>query len=366
MNPAEFRVDPDVHVARTPPAALYGDPAWFAAVADRVLARGWHVVADAGAVAVKETACPVTLLPGVLDEPLVVTRDRTGGLHCLSNACTHRGNTVATECGPAKLLTCRYHGRTFRLDGGFMGMPGMEGAPGFPSPSDSLQRVPVAAWGPCVFASLAPSTPFEALVGPLRERCGFAEVPMRLDVADSRDYEIDANWALYVDNYLEGFHVRFVHPELSEALDLPKYANETFPHAVLQLGVAAPGEPAFDPPPGHVDHGRSIAAYWWWLFPATMLNLYPWGLSVNIVEPLSPTRTRIRFLTYVADESTRGRGAGGDLHRVELQDEAVVQQVQRGMKSRLWKPGRYSPHHERGVHHFHRMLADALASSEER
>jgi choline monooxygenase len=183
---------------------------------------------------------------------------------------------------------------------------------------------------------------------------------MRLDVAASRDYEVEANWALYVDNYLEGFHVRFVHPELSETLDLPQYATELFPHAVLQLGVAASGDVAFEPPAGHPDHGRRVAAYWWWLFPTTMLNLYPWGLSMNVVEPLSVSRTRIRFLTYVADESLRGRGAGGDLHKVELQDEAVVQQVQRGMRSRLWRPGRYSPQHERGVHHFHQMMAAAL------
>ena len=103
-----------------------------------------------------------------------------------------------------------------------------------------------------------------------------------------------------------------------------------------------------------------MAAYWWWLFPATMLNLYPWGLAVNVVQPLSPTRTRVRYLTFVGDASLGGRGAGGDLDRVETQDEAVVQSVQRGLRSRVYRSGRYAPRHERGVHHFHRMLADAL------
>jgi choline monooxygenase len=103
-----------------------------------------------------------------------------------------------------------------------------------------------------------------------------------------------------------------------------------------------------------------VAAYWWWLFPTTMLNLYPWGLSVNVVQPLSPSRTRVRYLTFVGDASLRGRGAGGDLDRVERQDEAVVQSVQRGLRSRTYRSGRYAPRHERGVHHFHRMLAEAL------
>jgi choline monooxygenase len=165
-----------------------------------------------------------------------------------------------------------------------------------------------------------------------------------------------------VDNFLEGFHVRFVHQRLSHTLDLPLYTTELYEHSVLQYGVAAPGEPALEPPVGHPDHGRHVAAYWWWLFPATMVNVYPWGISVNVVEPLSASTTRVRFLSFVRDPSLRGRGAGGDLHGVELEDEAVVERVQRGARSRLWRPGRYSPRHELGVHHFHRMLADALCA----
>lgn len=361
MQAHELRIDDDIRVASTPPSALYGDPAWFAAVTDRVLARGWHVVAHEGEVAAKESAVPVTLLPGVLDEPLVVTRDRKERLHCLSNVCTHRGNVVCGESGPAKLLRCGYHGRTFRLDGEMLGAPGFEDAPGFPSPSDSLPRLPVATLGPLVFAAPQPATPFEELVAPLRARCGFVPLDgLRLDALSSRAYEIDANWALYADNFLEGFHVRHVHPELSNALDLGDYTTELFPRSVLQVGIAAEGDPAFAPPAGHADHGRRVAAYWWWLFPATMLNLYPWGLSVNVVQPVSPTRTRVRYLTFVGDASLRGRGAGADLDRVETQDEAVVQSVQRGLRSRTYTRGRYAPRHERGVHHFHRMLADAL------
>src|SRR5258706_16479718 len=78
MKPDQFRVDPDVRLARTPPAEMYSDAGWAAAIAGRVLARGWHVAADASEIAVNETAFPFTLLPGVLDEPLVLTRDRTG------------------------------------------------------------------------------------------------------------------------------------------------------------------------------------------------------------------------------------------------------------------------------------------------
>jgi choline monooxygenase len=91
-----------------------------------------------------------------------------------------------------------------------------------------------------------------------------------------------------------------------------------------------------------------------------MLNFYPWGLSINVVVPLAVDRTRIVYRAWVADPSRRGKGAGGALDRVELEDEAIVEQVQRGVRSRLYDRGRYSPSREAGVHHFHRLLVGML------
>jgi choline monooxygenase len=355
-------IDPDIRVAATPPAAFYRDTDWFDAVVERVFARGWHAVADVADVAEAASVHPFPLLPGVLDEPLVLTRDADGALNCLSNVCTHRGNLVAASPGRARSLRCSYHGRCFRLDGAFASAPGFDDAREFPSSSDSLPRAGVGTWGPVAFASIAPSIDFDELVRPVRERLGWIDfAAMRRDDAASRDYDVEANWALYVENYLEGFHVPFVHPELARTLELSAYATELLPHGVLQLGVAADGEPALAPPPGHADHGLRAAGWYAWLFPTTMLNVYPWGLSLNVVQPLGPTTTRVRFVSYVGDASLRGRGAGGDLHRVEMEDERVVEAVQRGMRSRLYRSGRCSPAHERGVHHFHRLLAAALA-----
>jgi choline monooxygenase len=91
-----------------------------------------------------------------------------------------------------------------------------------------------------------------------------------------------------------------------------------------------------------------------------MLNFYPWGLSVNVIEPLGPELTRVRFLSYVHDASKIAQGAGADLYRVELEDEAVVEAVQQGLKGRYYRRGRYSPTRETGTHHFHRLLAGLL------
>jgi choline monooxygenase len=128
----------------------------------------------------------------------------------------------------------------------------------------------------------------------------------------------------------------------------------------VQIAEARDGETAFELPAGHPDAGRRVAGYYFWLFPNLMLNFYPWGLSVNVVEPVAIDRTRVRFLAWVGNAALRDRGAGADLHAVELEDEEVVESVQTGVRSRLYDRGRVSPTREAGVHHFHRLLARAL------
>ena len=68
------------------------------------------------------------------------------------------------------------------------------------------------------------------------------------------------------------------------------------------------------------------------------------------------------FLSYVWDESKLDHGAGADLDRVEREDESVVEAVQRGLCSRLYTTGRYSPTREQCVHHFHRMLTSEMSN----
>ncbi len=168
------------------------------------------------------------------------------------------------------------------------------------------------------------------------------------------------NWALYCENYLEGFHIPFVHAGLSDVLDYGSYAVELHRWSSLQLGIAKSGEACFDLPKSSPDFGKNVAAYYYWLFPNLMMNFYPWGLSINVVRPLGPERTKVSFLSYVWDATKLESGAGAGLDRVEREDEAIVEDVQRGLGSRVYSRGRYSPTRETGTHHFHRLLSEVL------
>lgn len=349
-----FSIDPDIRRARTLPSAVYCEAVWHQRILERVFRRTWHAYPG-------QAPCESgDLRPWDLaGEPLLLSRD-AGTTRCLSNVCTHRGNILVDEPCNGRAIRCRYHGRRFALDGRMTHMPEFEGAEGFPSESDHLPAVTAATWGPLVFASLAPVCAFDELIAPVRERLEWLDVSsLRFDASTSREYQVAANWALYCDNYLEGFHVPFVHPGLAKELEYNEYTTELFALGVLQLGV---GDDAFDIPTSHPDHGRRVSAYYFWLFPSTMINVYPWGMSINVVVPLGVEETRVVFLSYVGDPARRDHGAGADLHSVELEDEAVVAAVQRGVRSSLYDRGRYSPRRERGVHHFHRLLAQYLTT----
>jgi choline monooxygenase len=363
MGDALFEIDPDIRVARTLPARVYSDPEIFRLQRDRLFARTWHYAGHDDLVKVAGQVHPFTLLPGALDEPLLLTRDQSDQVHCISNVCTHRGTLVVEGPGHEQQLRCRYHGRRFTLDGRFQSMPEFEQTANFPSPSDDLPHVSLGTWTRFHMVSLAPAMPFADLVSPMGARLD--TLPFRelvYDASGSREYLVNANWALYLDNYLEGLHIPYVHSSLATTLDYGEYAVELQPFSVLQLGIGKPGEPSFAFPPTHPDHGRAIAAYYYWLFPTTMFNVYPWGVSVNVVTPLAVHRTRVSFLPFVWDPNKRETGAGAGLDRVEREDEAVVESVQRGVRSRLYDRGRYSPAREGGVHHFHRLLAEFLTA----
>jgi len=353
--------DPDVRVASTPPGWAYGDSESYEAQRERVLARGWHCVGDEQELPSGPGAVPVTLLPGCLDEPLLISRDEGGELRCLSNVCTHRGALLLESACAGTSVRCPYHGRRFGLDGGLRLAPGFEDVEGFPSARDDLPAVPFAQLGPLMFAGVSPSAPFDALLDPVRERLAFFPwEDAERDPDGCRDFDVDAHWALWCDNYLEGLHIPYVHPALSRSLDLSDYRIELHELVSLQIGIARRDDPCLDLPPGHPDHGQRIAGYYLFLFPATTLNFYPWGASINLVRPMGPRRTRIRYRTWVTRPELRDRGAGAALERVEREDDTIVERTQRGVGSRFYRGGRYAARHEAAVHHFHRLLARHL------
>ena len=340
-------IDSDITKAQTIPSRYYTDESTFKEVLSS-FGEHWHFAAHRSQL---ESVQPID---NPLREPMLLTS--SDEVRCISNVCTHRGMLVCSETSQSKQLQCPYHGRTFGLDGKFRNMPEFTTVKDFPSNRDDLPTFPLNEWKGLLFNSISASN-FETFISAVNEKMDWLPIEeFTHDPTRHRNYTIQANWALYVDNYLEGFHIPFVHGDLHEVLDYDAYKTELFDGGVLQVGTANEGETCFDLPPNHPDFGQKIGAYYFWLYPGLMLNFYPWGLSVNQVIPITVDSTRIVYHGFVGDESKLGQGVGGDLDKVEAEDQVVVESCQQGVSSLAYDRGRYSPTRETGVHHFHRIL----------
>ena len=357
-----FFIDPNIASAKTINKEFYIDPACFEDAKEMIFANSWQYLGHTGLVKEPDSACPVVVLEQYLNEPLVITRDKEGVIHCLSNVCTHRGNLMVYEpCSELKQLRCKYHGRLFHLNGTFISMPEFREVENFIPENNHLKQLPLAQWGPLLFTSLNPVFSFADFFAEMQARVGWLplhKMEFRADLGN--EFLVNANWALYCENYLEGFHIPFVHPALNAVIDFKNYTTETFRYSSLQLGIGKGEDAVFDLPESSIDHGKHVAAYYFWVYPNMMFNFYPWGLSLNIIEPLTVSTTRVRFLSFVYDASKLNQGAGSGLGAVEAEDEEVVQHVQEGIRSRFYKQGRYSVNREQGTHHFHSLIAASM------
>jgi|TARA_Y100000385_G_C13101396_1_gene644746 choline monooxygenase len=359
----KFYVNPDIRLAETLPASFYRSQTIFNYLRENVFELTWQWVGDKDNIlpGIGGSVYPFVYLDEYIPEPMVMIEDKHGVIRCFSNVCTHRGNIIVHKPNNPEQLVCLYHGRQFNLDGSFKRMPEFKDAKDFPRACDSLHEFEIFKWSNHLFVGLNPTFDFAEVIDTMNERIGFLPInQFKLEKASSSDYHVNCHWALYCDNYLEGFHIPFVHENLNSALNYAKYRTLLYDHMSLQIGYSGGTDQVFDLPEGHIDEGKEIAAYYYWVFPNMMFNFYPWGLSINIVKPISLTETKVSFITYVFDENKINKGAGALLDKVQKEDEIVVEGVQSGIQSKYYTTGRFSPKMEKGVHHFHLLLSKYL------
>ena len=356
-----FPFDPDITRASTIPARLYNDPVYLELERERIFAATWQLVGRLDQL--EEHGAFITA--EVQTDSVVVLRDgdTLRGFH---NVCLHRAGPVAHGCGKRSTLQCRYHGWTYRLDGSLLRAPEMEGTCNFAPEEMRLRPVQVAQWGPLVFVNLNGKAP------PLLEM--LEDVPQRvspfqcerMQYVTSKSWELACNWKVYVDNYLEGYHLPVVHPGLHKELDYDQYRVEphryfSIQHAPLRAVFGGAPDRKYDP--SQTDVAEAVYV---WLFPNVMLNVYMGQMQTNTVIPLSHDRTRVTFDWYAttspADAASQAAFLKLQAFSDEIQDEDIVicEAVQRNLRSRVYDRGRYSAKRENGVHHFHSLLHEFL------
>ncbi len=174
-----------------------------------------------------------------------------------------------------------------------------------------------------------------------------------MEFVRSDAYDIACNWKVYVDNFLEGYHLPYVHPGLSKVLDYRVYSTELFPWQSLQHSPLKAND-------GIYGDGE---AFYYFVYPNVMLNIMPGRLQVNRVLPAGPDRCRVEFDYYYAPDSAARARIGRDREfsdEIQQEDIAICEAVQRGLASGHYEPGRLCPRRESGLWHFQNLLRGRL------
>ena len=336
-----FYIDKDIHKAETLHSDYYKNQDVFNNSIKKIFFSSWQLIGHTKQF--NNDVNPMIFMPKLISEPLVLTKEKEK-IYCLSNVCTHRAHMVCNDAYNSKSLRCPYHGRTFSLNGSLKNASGFNDAKNFPSSKDNLKNFKVKNWMDFIFISLGQSVDIDSVLNDIKLRVGtFPFDKLSFSNSLSNEFEIDVHWAIYCENYLEGFHVPFVHKGLSKEIN-----NKTYETIPLKNGCVQFAK-------NH--NSDEIYGYYYWIFPNIMMNFYDWGLSVNIIEPISKNKTRVRFLSYPILDNKKVKKEVTDLVTVEMEDQMVIRSVQKGIESNFYKRGRYSPKHEKGVHHFHRILS---------
>tara|TARA_B110000438_G_C15790460_1_gene640444 strand:+ start:907 stop:1956 length:1050 start_codon:yes stop_codon:yes gene_type:complete len=348
IDESKILIDSDISIANTMPSKFYLNDKYFNRIVDKVFKESWQLITDLKTLDNK--LYPYSFLKDTINEPMVLSTDNHG-INCLSNVCTHRANILCNESVASNSIKCNYHGRTFSLNGEIISSPGFEGVQNFPNDSDDLKKFKIKKWKNFIFSSIGGQIKIDSILNSISERLkDYPFEKLIFSKKDSKEYTIDAHWALYCENYLEGFHVPFIHKGLNKDVNFNSYKTELIDNGVLQ----------FVDDDTSNENGK-VYAYYYWVFPNLMLNFYDWGLSVNIIEPINKEKTRIKFLSYPKENMKQPQNADSSISKVELEDQEIVLSVQNGMKSCSYNQGRYSAKHESGVHYFHQLLSGFLS-----
>ncbi|MBL8299045.1 MAG: aromatic ring-hydroxylating dioxygenase subunit alpha [Rhodanobacteraceae bacterium] len=332
------------------PAPFYTDADATAQERSRVFVPGWQLVTSAQQLA-ESGDHVVDEIAGV---PVLLVRGDDGELRGFHNVCRHRAGPLAWCSGRgARVLRCRYHGWTYALDGRLRGAAEMDSAQDFDTANVHLPAVAVGVWQGLVFASLAPAMALDDLLAGIAAR--LAGHDLAALVFSHRDsYEIACNWKVYVDNYLEGYHVPHIHPELNRLLDYRSYRTEVADWHSLQ----------WSPLENSGNFYGSGDALYYFVWPNTMLNVLPGRLQTNRVVPLAADRCRVDFDYYYparvdAAEQERRRQDRQFSDAVQKEDVDICLAVQKRLASGSYLAGRLCPRRESGVHLFHELLRRA-------
>jgi choline monooxygenase len=351
----------------TLPARAYFDPAVYAHEQEAVFARSWCYAGHLGALTNPGdyTTCRVA------EENILVIRGKDGVLRGFFNVCQHRAHELLRGSGSAKVITCPYHAWTYYPDGRLRTARGSEQLPDFNKEEFCLKPVRVETLASFVFVNLDPAAPsLQSLSGALEtEIRSYCPEIDNLVLAHRATYEVGGNWKNSVDNFLECYHCHVAHSDFCDLVDMSTYRSVC--HDIYSSHCGRSGRTA-NRAYSYSGDDRAQKFGSWWLWPNLSIEVFPGAPNVNIFHhvPVGPEQTMHVFEFYMRQPTPTAEQQDAIRYIdevLQVEDIRLVESVQRGLKSRGYNQGRFivdqgrTDMSEHAVHHFHTLVARALA-----
>jgi len=277
--------------------------------------------------------------------PVVVVRNGQGVLAGFHNVCRHRAGALVGDgrgnCGEA--FVCRYHGWRYALDGRLRQATDFGALPGFDPRQYGLFPIRVESWRGLVFVNLdLDAKPLAQMLSPLAKAAPLPAFPL----VERRSHALACNWKTYVENYLEGYHLPMVHPEFDADVVVADYRVE------IEGAVVFHSAPPRD--------ASVYAGTWAWIWPNLAINTYRHGYMIERMTAVGPEETRLDYFYFF--DSARSQELAQMFavsDRVTGQDKQVCEEVQRNLRTGVYRGGVLSPRHEHGVAWFQARIAKA-------
>lgn len=310
---------------------------------ENIIASGWQCVAPAALVA----NVGDLITREIADKPIVIVRNANGELNGFFNICRHRAGPLATcDQSGVKRLRCKYHGWAYDLDGQLKIAPEMGAAEEFERQNIALKRIDVVEWRSMIFARAKPGLDFGEIYDSIDQVIPNGMID-GLQHHASQLHTVACNWKVYIDNFLEGYHLPFVHPALNQAVNYAEYTSELSTWWSLQRTPVTKDTGAYS-----VGEGL-----YFFVYPNVMLNIMPGRLQSNRVVPTGLETSQVEFDFYYSPaEAHRLQEDLAFSAQVQEEDKDICQHVQKGLISGAYEAGRLSPKRESGVWHFQNIL----------
>jgi choline monooxygenase len=362
------------------PGHVYTSPEFFALERDLTFSRNWVCAG-----VIDDLPAPGDILPiDIAGIPLLLVHGQDGQIRAFHNICRHRGARLVSAPTRRNAVVCPYHAWAYALDGKLQRTPSFCGPdqsthPGFDADKHGLLPVRCERWHRLLFVNLDPNA--KSLldhIAPLVARWKAYDFSL-LRHGGSQRWELKANWKLAVENFVERYHLPFVHPTLNSVSSVKHTLHITDGEGFVGVGsrnFAAPQPAGKELPtfPG-LNAEQSTRAEYVELFPNVMIGVHYHHVYAFILTPVAVDQTLERFeFFFVGDEAMTPHYAETREKMIDLirlvngEDIDIVQRLHAGCTSPAMQGSVFSPVMEDTTHKFQkivveRIFADAEATS---